>query len=154
MWLLIASDAAVWPFHWVVGLDGALPEEIFGKEQYPKTHAWIERFSAALKAAKASSPETTSLKGEAAVQQVTQAEFAEGEGEVDGRDPVGLKKGQEVELWPTDTGFKHRDRGRLMGLTKDEVVIAVKTKVGEEVRIHAPRTGFKIQALRGEEAKL
>ena len=127
-----------------------MPDELFGKEQYPRTHAWIARFSAAVEAAKASSPKPTTLKGAEAVHHITHADFAEAEGEVDVKDPLGIKKGQVVEVWPTDTGFKHKDRGRLLSLTKDEVVIAAQTKVGEkEVRIHAPRTGFGIQAVNG-----
>lgn len=153
--LLNLGDVAVWPFHWLRGLKGALPEELFGKEQYPRTHAWIERFSAAIAKAKASVPKATTLKGDEAVQLIAQAGFAEVEGDVDENDPLGLKKGQEVEVWPTDTGFKHRDRGRLLSLTKNEAVIAAKTKVGEtEVRIHAPRAGFGIQAVRENDAKL
>ena len=149
------SDVAVWPFHWLLSLPGALPENLFGKKQYPKTHAWIERFSAAIAKAKASVPKPTTVKGEEALQSITQAAFAEVEGEVDEKDPLRLKKGKEVELWPTDTGFKHRDRGRLLSLMKDEVVIAAKTKIGEkEVRIHAPRAGFGIQAVRENDAKL
>jgi len=152
--LLSGSDVAVWPFHWLLSLKGALPEDLFGKKQYPRTHAWIGRFSA-IDQAKASVPKATTLKGDEAVQRVTQAEFAEAEDEVDEKDPVGLTKGQEVELWPTDTGFKHRDRGRLLSLTKNEIVISATTKVGKkEVRIHAPRAGFRIQAVKEKDAKL
>lgn len=153
--LLSLSDVAVWPFHWLLDMKGALPEQLFGKKQYPRTHAWIERFSAAIAKAKASVPKATTLEGNEAVQRIAQAGFAEAEGDVDEEDPLRLKKGQEVEVWPTDTGFGHRDRGQLVSLTKDEVVIAAKTKVGEtEVRIHAPRAGFGIQAVRENDAKL
>lgn len=152
---LLTLCLAVWPFHWLLGMKGALPDEIFGKEQYPRTHAWIDRFSAAVDKAKSAAPKPTKLKGDEMVQHITQADFAEQEAQVDQKDPLGLRKGQEVEVWPTDTGFKHKDRGRLVGLTKDEVVIAAKTKVGEkEVRIHAPRTGFRVQVVGGEGAKL
>lgn len=136
-------------------MKGALPGQLFGREQYPRTHAWIERFSAAIAKAKNSVPKATTLKGDEAVQRIARAGFAEAEGDVDEKDPLRLKKGQEVEVWPTDTGFRHRDRGQLVSLTKDEVVVAAKTKVGEtEVRIHAPRAGFRIQAVRENDAKL
>lgn len=155
VFLLRLIDIAVWPFHWLLSLKGALPEDLFSKEQYPRTHAWIERFSAAIAKAKASVPKATTLKGEEAVQRVTEAGFAEALGKVDEKDPIGLKEGQEVELWPTDTGFTHKDRGRLLSLTKDEVVIAAKTKISEkEVRIHAPRAGFGIRAVRENDTKL
>ena len=128
---------------------------MFGNAHYPRTHAWIKRFSAAVDKAKSSVPKPVTLKGVEAVEHILQANFAEAEGEVDEKDPLGLKKGQEVEVWPTDTGFKHKDRGTLVALSKDEVVIAILSKTGgKEVRIHAPRTGFRIQALKRNDAKL
>ena len=146
---------AVWPFHWLVGLQDALPPEIFGKEQYPRTYAWIDRFSSAVESAKARAPKPPTLKGEEAVQYILQADYIADEGAIDPKDPLGLKKGQDVELWPTDTGFTHKDRGRLLSLTKDEVVIAVQSQVdGKEIRLHAPRAGFRVQAVQVGDAKL
>jgi hypothetical protein len=77
------------------------------------------------------------------------AKFAEKESSVKEDDPIGLKKGAEVEVWPIDTGIGHRDHGRLVGLTRDEVVLSVKPEVeGKEVRVHFPRTSFRIKAVR------
>ena len=79
---------------------------------------------------------------------ITQAEYSEPEGDVDANDPQGLKKGQDIESWPTDSGFKHRDRGHLVSLTPKEVVLASQSKVGgKEVRIHHPRWNFRIKAV-------
>ena len=84
-----------------------------------------------------------------------QASFSEPDGTVDDNDPLGLKKGQDVESWPVDSGFKNRDRGRLITLTKQEVVLAVQSKLGgKEVRIHHPRWNFRTRAVEGEGAKL
>lgn len=61
---------------------------------------------------------------------------------------MGLKKNQDVESWPIDTGSNHRDRGRLVALTSKEVVVVSQSKVGgKEVHIHHPRTNFTIQAV-------
>lgn len=47
--------------------------------------------------------------------------------------------------YPTDSGFTHHDRGRLVTLTPKEVTVASCRRVGgREVRIHAPRTGFRV----------
>lgn len=147
--------SAVWPFHWLLDLRTALPPEVFGKEHYPRTHAWIERFSAAVKAAQSSAPEPTTLKGTEALQHISQADYVGDEGGIDPKDPLRLQKGQDVEVWPTDTGLNHRDRGRLVSLTKDEVVIAAQSKVGrKEIRIHAPRSGFRVKAVQSRDAKL
>ena len=93
-------------------------------------------------------PKPTTLKGADAIKHITCADHAELDTEllVDEKDPLGLQKGEEVEVWPTDSGMRHRDRGMLVGLTGREVVLMVRSEVGgKEVRIHAPRTNFRIQ---------
>ena len=117
--------------------------------------AWINRFDKAIKTAEGSAPKPVTLKGAEAVRHVAQAEFSETEGEVDDTDPLGLKKGQDVESWPVDSGFRHHDRGRLVSLTAREVVLAAQSKIGgKEVRIHHPRWNFRTRAVSGEGAKL
>ena len=148
-------DLAVWPFHWLLELKGALPPSLISKEKFPKVYAWIDRFSKAVLTAKSSAPKPTTLKGAEAVRYVTQAGFSEPEGDVDASDPLGLEKGQDVESWPIDSGFRHHDRGRLVSLTSKEVVLASQSKVGgKEVRIHHPRWNFRTRAVSGEGAKL
>jgi len=86
------------------------------------------------------------LKGEDAVEKILGAEYVESEGDVDEFDPLGLVKGQEVEVFPTDmaSGFAHRDKGKLLSLTINEVVIQAMSSGGQEIRIHFPRTNFRI----------
>ena len=105
--------------------------------------------------ARQSAPNPVKLKGNEAVQHITQADFAEPEGPVDENDPLGLEKGQDVESWPIDSGSRHHDRGRLVSLTPQQVVLAVQSKVGDkEIRIHHPRWNFRTRAIVGKEAKL
>ena len=133
----------------------SIPPTLVSREKYPKVYAWIDRFEKAIKTAQASAPKPITLKGADAVSHVAQAEFSEPEGEVDGNDPLGLKKGQDVESWPVDSGFKHHDRGRLVSLTTIEVVLAAQSKIGgKEIRIHHPRWNFRTRAVSGEGAKL
>lgn len=128
----------------------ALPQNLFSPKQYPKVFAWVDRFSKAVAAAKQVAPKPTTLKGPEAAKRIVQADFADTVTLVDETDPLGLKAGQEVEVWPTDSGFKHRDRGRLVALTSQEVVIATPPKEGgNEIRVHHPRVGFRIQAIGG-----
>jgi hypothetical protein len=144
--------SAIWTFDWLNGLKGALPRELISDKQYPKVFAWIGRFNDTLKAAKAKAPKPTSLKGDAAAERVHNAHFAEKDLHVDTADPLELKQGQEVEIYPTDSGSNHKDRGKLVGLTEDQVVLSVQSK-GKELRLHFPRTGFRIRAI-GRGAKL
>lgn len=139
----------MWPFHWLVGLKGALHPSFISATQFPKVYAWIERFTKAVSSAKASAPKPITLKGPEAIKFITQASFAETEGEVD-EDPLALHKGQDVEVWPLDSGVKHHDTGRLVALNGKEVVIATRTEAeGKEVRVHHPRRSFRIKALPG-----
>lgn len=64
---------------------------------------------------------------------------------VDVQDPTGLQKGQEVQVWPIDTGMNNKDKGRLVGLSSHEIVIESCTKDGVKVKIHTPRHGFRIR---------
>lgn len=65
-----------------------------------------------------------------------------------------LKAGDEIEVWSIDTktGYRHRDSGKLVGLNRDEVALAVEGAAGE-VRVHYPRWGFNI-ARKGEGHKM
>ena len=101
-----------------------------------------------VKEAKSRAPKPTTLKADAATKRIVSASFAEEEATVDEQDPLGLKKGQEVEVWPIDSGSKHRDTGALLGLSKEEVVLSVKPEAyGAELRLHFPRTNFRIRAV-------
>ncbi|KAH6713170.1 hypothetical protein BKA61DRAFT_484311 [Leptodontidium sp. MPI-SDFR-AT-0119] len=145
----MADIEAVWPFHWLTTLPGALPPPLISSSQFPKVFAWISRFDTDTRAAakKAGKPKT--IKGEEAVGIMQKAGFAEGELGVAEGDPSGLKRGEWVEVWPTDSGSRHRDRGRLVGLSMREVVI--ETEGGEVggVRVHAPRHGFRVRRVEG-----
>jgi len=66
---------------------------------------------------------------------------------VQGNDPLGLRKGEMVEVYASDTGFNHRDRGRLVGLDNAEVVIEkASPSDGRAIRLHFPRWNFSIAA--------
>jgi len=142
----LSDIEAVWPFHYLQGLKVALPPDQISAQQYPKVFAWLNRFQKAVSQAKKSNPEL-SIKGREAVSQIGSSELAEPEGVVDSNDPTGLRRGQEVQVWPIDTGFRHKDRGRVLTLTTSEIVIESSTDEGKPVRIHAPRHGFRIKAV-------
>ena len=144
-WILTIVTA-VWPFHWLKGLNGALPADLISAQHFPKTFAWIERFDKAAMASIQAQGKAKTIKGKEAVKLVSSSTFAEEGGEVDFNDPSGLKKGQEVEVWPIDSGFNHKDRGALISLSTKEVVLESETNDGEKVRIHTPRHGFRIRS--------
>ena len=141
-------------------LPDGLPDAYFSKKKYPKTNAWLDRYEAAVQAAKdASKSKTTILSSEDALSQTfSSTSFVDAELEVHD-DPIGVKKGQQVEVAPIDTGFNHRDVGKLVGLNTKEVVIEKENeKDGKPVRLHLPRWNFSIvpvgQATRDSGARL
>jgi hypothetical protein len=124
-----------------------LPSDIISKEIFPRVFAWFEKYRAAVEEAKSDTSQPTPLDGPAAAEHIHRSGFGLRELSFDGKDPTGLKEGADVEIYPADWGTEYRDRGRLVGLAPDEVTIAVKTKGNVELRIHAPRTGFKIKEI-------
>lgn len=139
---------AVWIPHWLRGLKGALPASYISPAQFPKVFDWVERFDAAAKAA-AAITKAPKISADEALQIVEKGEFLEAEVEVESTDPSGLRKGEEVEVWPTDSGFNHKDRGRLLKLDEEEIVVKGRSKNGKTVRIHAPRHGFRVRKVGG-----
>lgn len=145
--LSLADVEGVWIFHWLTTIPGALPPDYISATQFPKVFAWIARFNTAIKAAALKNGKAKSLKGNEAVAQISAAGYAEPEGSVDTDDPTGLKKGQEIEVWPIDSGFNNKDRGRLVALDGKEIVIESKTESGRAVRVHTPRHGFRLRSI-------
>lgn len=109
---------------------------------FPKVYAWIRRFHDVVSAAKATGPKVTSLKGKEAAEQILRAGFAEAKTGVNSADgQESLKEGDNVEVFPVDTGSSHRDKGILLGLTGNEIVISLENGL----RLHTPRIGFKVR---------
>ena len=122
-----------------------MPPNVVSAKLFPKVFAWIQRFRAAVNAAKSSAPKWVTMEGADAIRAVIHSNLAESKDTVDEIDPLQLQKGTEVEVYPTDWGSEHRDRGRLVSLTPDEVTVAAKSRTGDsELRVHAPRTGFRV----------
>ncbi|KAK7415392.1 hypothetical protein QQX98_005931 [Neonectria punicea] len=144
----LADIEAVWPFHWLMGIPGALPEDRFSPAAFPRVFAWVQRFQSAVSAAKKHAGKPATLSGEAAAQAIVRAPFNEAEAEVDLGDAVvvagGLQKDDRVRVWPTDTGSSGRDDGVLVGIDAREVVYETGDGDGM-VRVHAPRHGFRVK---------
>ncbi|KAL8418091.1 hypothetical protein RB594_001637 [Gaeumannomyces avenae] len=154
----LADIEAVWPFHWLVTLpQQALPPDQVSATVFPRVFAWIDRFDRAVRATKATAPRPETLGGGQAAALILGSRFHDdAEGATAGPEYCGadggVAKGVAVRLWPTDTGVNHRDAGRLVGLDHDEIVIGTTLAGGEAgVRLHAPRHGFRVRPVAGQE---
>ncbi|RAL61420.1 hypothetical protein DID88_009350 [Monilinia fructigena] len=144
-WILKTS--AVWTFHWLTTLPGALPEDYISRQTFPRTFAWIERFDQATRSAAKKASKPKSVLGLEALKMVAASDFVETDEMVDIQDPTGLQKGQEVQVWPVDTGMNNKDKGRLVGLSSHEIVIESWTKDGVKVKIHTLDMGLGLRRL-------
>ncbi|EGE81587.1 hypothetical protein BDDG_04530 [Blastomyces dermatitidis ATCC 18188] len=154
----LADIHAIWPLDWVDELDGALDRDIFTEARFPNVFAWMARFRKAVVEAAAALPnKPQNLSGEQVLESVIAAEFVEPEADVDEYDALKFQKGQDVVVWPTDNCSNYQDSGQLVALTPQEVVLQRKTVDNrEDVRIHFPRTNFRIvskQEYEGKEAR-
>ncbi|UKZ72549.1 hypothetical protein TrVFT333_000180 [Trichoderma virens FT-333] len=155
-WLLgtkgpsIGDIEAAWPLLWLERVSETIPDEWIPKEAYPKVFAWMERFKDVVKKAQEELGELKTLTGEEAAQVVLGSEYHEAEGQVNEGDALvqhqGLKKGQLVQVWPTDTGVNHKELGELVSIDAKEVVVEAKADEGGSVRVHAQRHGFAVAA--------
>jgi len=143
----LADIEAVWPYHWLSGLKGALPPDQISATQFPKVFAWIDRFqqSASTAAKKHGKPKT--VKGAEAAIQISASEYAESLPSSETAATAAAKNGQQVQMWPIDSGFSNKDSGVLLAANEAEFVIETTTKEGKTVRVHAPRHGFRMKAI-------
>lgn len=159
------AELHAWVFDWIVhiapdmfvaeaeqeeamrDIRAALPET-----EFPKTYAWLRRWREHVDQAERENARFVErLEGPEAedkiVKRILDGRFTEVEPvPFDEKDALGLRRGQKVSVGPTDFGFTHVDVGRLIGLSKNEVVIEVELKDRSEgsLRLHFPRIGFKI----------
>ncbi|KAF3479710.1 uncharacterized protein GIQ15_06686 [Arthroderma uncinatum] len=139
----LADIQAIWPLDWAVGM-GSLDGNIISKTSHPKVFAWMARFRQALSNAKARM-EKVVVSGSDVLDGLQHEAFAEEEGKVDESDPLGLRKGENVTVWPTDSGSTHRDTGTLVTLNSREIVVQRKTADSRfDIRIHFPRINFRV----------
>ncbi|KAK8055399.1 Thioredoxin-like protein [Apiospora rasikravindrae] len=152
-WLLgterptLADIEAVFVFVWLASMS-ALPKDTMGPEAFPRLYAWMARFTKTVEAAEKENGAPKSAGGDEAAKAIFGSAFAEAEGSVDGSNPIvvaeGLKKGDRVKVWPTDSGFGHKESGKLVSMSLKEIVVEVQGKE-DSVRVHAPRHGFKVK---------
>ncbi|PWY64804.1 hypothetical protein BO83DRAFT_420162 [Aspergillus eucalypticola CBS 122712] len=139
---------AAFLFDWIFNMPGVQINELISASAYPFTWRWLDRYRHAIAASQKQGAAITQLTGPEATKLILESEFAEMAGTVMD-DPTRLREGQIVALYRIDdlsSSVKHRDVGRLVGLTPHETVIAIKAKATDiEIRIHAPRSQFEVE---------
>lgn len=156
----MADIEAVWIPAWLMGMKDALPAEVIGEEIFPRVWAYVHRFLGVVAEAKKMMGKMERIDGGIAAKRILSAENAGSDADgfvVEENDPLGLKAGQQVSVWPLDSGFSHKDQGKLVGLGWHEIVIEkdVDGAAGRDiVRLHFPRTGFRVMPVEAGKARL
>lgn len=135
---------AVWAIQWLFTMPGSLPEDVASEKLFPKVWAWVERFAGIVEVARKKNGKIQKLKGDEAAEKIWASEYAEDLVAMWENDPSGLKKGTDVLVHPTDSGMLNKDKGTLLSMTWEEIVIEVSGEGGKTVRVHTPRHGFRI----------
>lgn len=136
--------AACWIFDWLFQLPNAYDEAFFNKNHYPKTIEWRERYNAAIAKAKEDADTPPELEGKDAVNKILNGPLTANP--TVNADPIGMKEGEEVIMYPIDTGYNTKESGKLVGLGAHEAVVSTKSKQGDkEIRVHYPRWNFEIE---------
>jgi len=133
----------VWPFEWLIvdpHMAECLPEEFVSEKKFPKTYAWVRRFMEEVQQKKAQAPKATRFKGDVMKERVMNASALQQPTTFIEDDPLKLKRGDEVEVYASDYGMNHKDRGSVVGLTVNEVVI----RNSHGLHLHFPRWNFRI----------
>ncbi|KAF2213248.1 hypothetical protein CERZMDRAFT_96911 [Cercospora zeae-maydis SCOH1-5] len=157
----LAEIHAGWVFDWAVGMAEGMPDGRYaakedlktglGESRFPKVWAWVRRFREVTAEAERRNEGTGPLgegteAEDAVVERILGAQFTKTDHlGFDEGDVLGLRKGQNVSISPTDFGFTHKDEGKLVGLTKDEAVIESPVPKDQGIlRLHFPRFNFKL----------
>lgn len=141
---VLIAIVACWILDWLFQLPNAYDDVFFNKTKYPKTIEWRERYNAAIAKAKEDAPTPPELEGKDAVAKILKSPLTASP--MVQADPIGMKEGEDVIMYPIDTGYNSKDSGKLVGLTAHEAVVSTKDKSGEhEIRIHYPRWNFEIE---------
>jgi glutathione S-transferase len=145
--ITLADIDAVWAFAWLLEdpfMKGSLPEEFVNDKRLPKALSYIRRFMDEVKRKKLQAPKPTTLKGDAMRDRVLRAALEHQPTEFISDDPLSLNVGDEVQVFASDYGSSHKDRGSIVGLTLAEVVI----RNAKGLHIHFPRWNFRINKLK------
>jgi len=140
----LADIDASWPFEWLIvdrNMKDSLPEDHVSEKLYPKVYAWVRRFMGVVEERKKSCSQPTTLDGETMAARIWEAAQTSDVIGFSAIDPLGLKQGDEVEVFPSDYGQMGKSSGKIVGLSTSEVVIRNK----QDILLHFPRWNFSIK---------
>ncbi|PSN70495.1 hypothetical protein BS50DRAFT_488055 [Corynespora cassiicola Philippines] len=144
-----ADIDGVWPFHWLIAdanMRDSLPEEFISAKKFPKTFSWVHRFKAEMARRKSECAKPARIVGHELASHMAKDAGKREPTTFLTDDPLRLEPGDEVEVYPSDYGFTHKDRGATVGLTSSEIVI----RNAKGLHLHFPRWNFRIDKVKSQ----
>jgi sulfite reductase alpha subunit-like flavoprotein len=144
-----ADIDAAWPFEWLIvdrHIKGSLPGEHMSEKTYPRVYAWAGRFMEVVKERRKRCEKPKALNGQTMVERTINASSAHEDINVIENDPLDIKAGDNIEVYPSDYDQGGKSAGELVGLTVHEVVI----RNDKGVHLHFPRWNFTIRKITPE----
>lgn len=143
---------SAWYLDWATSLAQLKQEgekgNLFTSEQYPKVFAFLDRYKAFVAKVHEKDGRAPTISIDETVERVLSSGYTEPEGIVCPLGPLQLEKGQRVEVYPTDSGINHHDKGQLVSIGAQEVVVESEVPGGNGfLRIHYPRTNIAVKPL-------
>lgn len=123
-----------------------------GDPSFPLTFSWMDQIRVAISEGIKSHP-TQGIPAQISDKEAASLIYSVApiEAKVDSEEPLlvtgWLKLGDEVEVTPTDNG-KVPQKGKLVGLNRQRVVVEVVGEEGKSARVHAPRLGFSVHKVK------
>jgi glutathione S-transferase len=139
-----ADIDAIWPFEWLIMdpyMKGSLSEEHMSEKMYPRVYAWVRRFMDVVEERRKQCEQPQTLDGETMAKRTMNASSAHEDIGFIESDPLQVKAGEEVEVYPSDYGQVGKSAGKLIGLTVHGVVI----RNDKGLRLHFPRWNFTVK---------
>jgi glutathione S-transferase len=140
----IADLDAVWPFEWMIVdryMKECLPEQSVNDKIYPKVYAWVRRFMGIIEERKKACAKPTTMDGKAMADKIMSLPSPGDDIGFVKNDPLDVKSGDEIQVYPSDYGQMGISSGTLIGLSTGEVVI----KNNKGLHLHFPRWNFSIR---------
>ncbi|EJD01143.1 uncharacterized protein FOMMEDRAFT_110715 [Fomitiporia mediterranea MF3/22] len=143
-------------YGWIVRFRGM--KEVFNDKKFPKTFAWLGRMVEFEKTRRASIAHAiTKIDGAAASKIIAdninthflEVDFDDDEGRL-----LGLKLGDKVQVIPDDNARNYPTIGKLIGLTREEIVLQLSGTGVPSLRCHFPRLNFSVNPATGATSKL
>lgn len=134
----LADLHAGWAVGWSLKAIGLAQEPGFGEKDFPRIYKWVASWP---------TPDYKDLGQEEVWEKIKGAEYSAKDIGVNDKDPLSIKAGTNVCIENSDTeAGAHPQKGRLVGLNDDEMVIELKNGL----RLHFPRIGYVVKEAKAE----